>query len=180
MLSVAGRGRVMDGRTFLLDGHVQWPSETLDPRAQVGQWLPWTTGVHKMESPNFGSESLQKASEKKTGSKRPRPENSAYPYPPSYCTFIPSYPSSSSASTAPKNDPDDSEPLINNQKTSNTSVQTDKIFHGEFNLQPCDGGDTKVPENAPASSHAVAQASGAQRSVSTVPPAPRFKVPAIF
>uniref|UniRef100_A0A7S0M6S0 Uncharacterized protein n=1 Tax=Cryptomonas curvata TaxID=233186 RepID=A0A7S0M6S0_9CRYP len=116
MLSVAGRGRVMDGRTFLLDGHVQWPSEALDPRSQVGQWLPWTTGVHKMESPNFGSEALQKASEKRAGSKRQRPENSAFPYPPSYCTLIPSCPSIPSSSIAPKSDPDDSESSINNQK----------------------------------------------------------------
>jgi hypothetical protein len=175
MLSVAGRGRVIDGRTFLLDGHVQWPSETLDPRTQVGHWLPWTTGVHKMESSNFGSETLQKASEKKAGSKRQRPENSAYPYPPSYCTFIPPYPSMPSSSTTPKNDPDDSESLINNQRTSDTGAQSEKTFHGEFNLQPCDG-DAKASESGPVSSHPVLQASGAHRSVSSVPPAPRFKV----
>ena len=179
MISVAGRGVSVDGRPFVLDG--QWPNESLDPRGQVGQWLPWSSG-HKLEAPAFGGDGSQRASERRpAGVKRQRADNSAFPYPPSFCTFVPPYSAMPmQPSSSQKNMSEQSESTKSNQIPSNaSSVSAKETYYGEFHLQACDG-ETKVPESTTATgSLAVPNTSAAQQyrsSGNNLAQAPRFKV----
>ena len=178
MLSVAGRGRVMDGRTFVLDGHVPWQSESIEPRGQVGQWLPWNS-VHKVDGASFSSDLSQKTVDKKSaGQKRSRQENSAFPYQPPFCSFIPPYSSAPSSSSVPKPNSDDTDSSKSNHKSNSNRLPSEKdAFYGEFNLHSGDN-DTKAPENAPTAASAP-QTLASQRSTGNAP-APRFKVIAIL
>jgi hypothetical protein len=173
MLSVAGRGRVMDGRTFVLDGHVPWQSESLDPRGQPGQWLPWNS-AHKVEGSSFAADSPQRAGDKKpAGSKRQRQENSAFPYQSSFCAFAPPY-SSITSSLAVKGHCDESEASKSNKKPSNNRIHSEKdAAFGEFNLQSCEN-DSKATDNSINGTNPAFQSSTTHRSTNSNPP--RFKV----